>query len=341
MSENKSDKFLGDCSMMFLKAEYIKRHFESYNSDAEWLFNNWNLPLKKYEIEFSKYSLGQEIDILNDFIHFYHAKNNNFFYESILTPLFKSFFELIIDEYEEWIKKIYHISIENGLSFAELAHPISIKSIFSFQSELDDIKFFPPAFVTPYNIDTSTIAMQGKTDEILHLTIDVNKCFDIDKLLNSIRNRLSLHIAKVNPDFYSKSLNKCLKNIEKKDNISKLYKNSFYKELIGLEQWDFYVKNKTYQGFKNELSSLRWPYCSGNKCSNCESDACKKAILRQRKTTERSIYTGDIETHKYNINNKDIIDKIKINPIFPRIHLKELTDEMVWVKSLGFELEPL
>ena len=90
MDSNKFKKVFEDIFNMFIRAEYIKRNFEYTSDDACWLKENWDMPIKNGIID-----TKMPILVMNDFINYIHALENERSYESIITKEYEKKFKFI------------------------------------------------------------------------------------------------------------------------------------------------------------------------------------------------------------------------------------------------------
>lgn len=288
MNNNTLLYFIKNRFYMFLKGEFIKRNFEYTSHDSDWLINNWDYPIK-----LKKFPIDYAILFLDDLIAYYHHKQYNLAYQSILVEPNEKEYQYIIKYESEWIKKVYEISIEYGLSFAELVHPYSMEYI--LEKNIPYEKLPIPTFIEYFKNDgfLGVFKAPNCLGQCL-IVIDFNNAqFSFDSVIESIKQAISIEANYYFTDL-SESIKYTLDGIIDKDTKKIKNENSDRARLFGLAQWDHRVKYAEFRDnkiteFKKKLRSLGWTYCeSGSDCP-CPMSACSAALTAQRYATVNSI----------------------------------------------------
>ena len=284
-----------ECSFnAFVKAEYTKRNFEYMSQDdAIWLKENWNLPLIELKYDFDD---DFSILFLNDLISYHHKSVNNLYYQSIITSIYLHEYEIIINKYPEWIKRVYNISCQYKISFVDLCHPFNIEEL--LEKKTPDTKLHLPTFLeTPTSTGfVGTQRINGKWVFVIDFT---KETLNYKEIVNIFKEQLSIEFAYLSKDI-TPNIEQVITDIAKEDNRTETYENSRTSRLFGLAQWDHRLKYIDKNGnnigeFKRNLRLLNWTYCksdckSDNKEFSCQNrEACKKALKRQLQGTIQSI----------------------------------------------------
>lgn len=106
---------------IFVVSEIIKRKYE-YHSDSDeriWLFENWNLPIKKYA---KCDNIFLQDEIISSFILKYCASEININYNSRLLEQYNFLYKIVINEFREWIIRMSKISKKNHIYANKLIH---------------------------------------------------------------------------------------------------------------------------------------------------------------------------------------------------------------------------
>lgn len=212
---------------MFLRGEFIKRNFEYTSHDSDWLIDNWDCPIK-----LKNFPIDYAILFLGDLISYYHHMQHKLAYQSILADQNEKEYLDIIKDNPEWIKKVYEISIEYGLSFAELVHPYSMEYI--LEKNITHEKLPIPTFIEDFKNDGFLGVFKApKCPGQCLIVIDFNnEQFSFDSVIESIKKAISIEANHYFTDL-SESIKYTLDGIIGKDNKKTKNENSDRARLFG------------------------------------------------------------------------------------------------------------
>ena len=314
----------------FISAQYIIRNFEDSCTLESYSFLH-NQCFNKKELE--PYPLNEKIDIINECIFKYEKKIKGEVYIENLNIPFQT------DDKEDWIKKLYDISIQYGIYAPYLLYPIDIANILLNSKKGKIALPIIHPFCNEETID-DIFSQYGYYSELdltrgapyLNITIDMSNYFyEVDRY-EKICNEIALLKQKLHTPLTEQD-KKILNNISKQDVSKKIRSNSFYNRLVGIYIWDSMKcssQPNTLEKIKQELLEKNLFYYNNNLCQQKDCDSCQFADNCQRSfrdiynnaatsITERKIVpTSKKCSKKYPDKRKLLLDRVAVSKIAPR-----------------------
>lgn len=233
---------------IFIVSEIIKRKYE-YCSDINermWLIENWNLPIKKYA---KCNNIFLQDEIISSFILKYCASEINMNYNSYLLEQYKFLYEIIINEFSEWIIHMSNISKENHIYANKLIHLLDMEDFINvYINDKDKIRYMN-IFLLDFIKKPEYLCV--KFLDTIHFDIDI-RCreYNFEEMHNWINLYIILYksvngvdISKEDVDFI----------IDRYSNIGKFTPKGINRKLIGLLIWDLENGGKLKRNNKNNF----------------------------------------------------------------------------------------
>ncbi len=305
-------------SNLFLKGEYIKRHFEQESPDVDWLIDNWCKPLEKYKVNIS--TTYMKSIFVNDIILMFHQKKHNLEYSSIFADDYNDEMKFIISRENEWIEKMYYISCEYGICASELIIPYNIELLLTMPEEKIKELLQIPAFIE-HIPSTGFLGCEQNSNNICAFFNITAKDYSISQIITYMQKTLT--ILRMNEGIsLTKDEEVILEDMKKSETEKKGNQNAQKTRLLGLLHWDLRIQQKSLEEIRNIIREKKFYSCPPNthECQHCESrDSCKTTCAKQLNTAAQSIFIKNVHpvqqgSSKYSYKGKKL--KVKRNDDF-------------------------
>ena len=233
---------------IFVVSEMIKRKYE-YCSDINermWLIKNWNLPIKKYA---NCNNIFLQDEIISSFILKYCASEISMNYNSYLLEQYNFLYNIVINEFSEWIIHMSNISKKNHIYANKLIHLLDMEDFIDVYINNNNKIRYMNIFLLDFIKRPEYLCV--KFSDTIHFDIDIYcKEYDLKEMYSWMNLYIILYksvndinISKEDVDFI----------ISRYSNIGNFTPKGINRKLIGLLIWDLENSGKLKKNNKNNF----------------------------------------------------------------------------------------